>query len=450
MHQCSFLQADELGYLVRIAPNEVACSDPEAIQTIYGTKTTFTKTDYYDAWAPPNNGYVGHFPARDEKEHSERRRIVNNTYSMSSVLESEKAIDSCTQLFCETMRDFAEQKSVVDLGLWINMYAFDVLGELFYGKMFGFMSERKDIGNYMKAIDSLLPAFTIGGTVPSYLNKMYLFSTILFSPSVRGALGAVKHIENASEAAVKRRKQEIEENKDDKRDMLRKMLEINADRGEKIDFTYQHICVESHSSIFAGADTTAIAINSILYHLMRNPAPYEKLTAEIDAAVADGTLSMPAAYAEAVKLPYLRACINEGMRLHPSVGLTMPRLIPAGGATISGFHFPKGYRVGVNGAVVHYDKDVFGLDADNFNPDRWIEGNTVRMDKTMIQFGAGPRTCIGKNISLSEIYKLVPQIVRLFHIRLADPSRDWKTHNYWFNKQTEVYTCIKKRRNESG
>lgn len=111
------------------------------------------------------------------------------------------------------------------------------------------MSERTDIGNYMKAIDSLLPAFTISGTMPSYLTKLYLLSTILFSPSVRGALGAVKHIENASEAAVKWRKQEIEENKDDKRDMLRKMLEINADRGEKINFTYEHIYVESHSSM---------------------------------------------------------------------------------------------------------------------------------------------------------------------------------------------------------
>ena len=79
------------------------------------------QTDYYDAWAPPNNGYVGHFPTRDEKKHAERRRIVNNVYSMSSVLESEKSIDCCTQLFCETMRGFAKQKSVVDLGLWINM-----------------------------------------------------------------------------------------------------------------------------------------------------------------------------------------------------------------------------------------------------------------------------------------------------------------------------------------
>ena len=124
-----------------------------------------------------------------------------------------------------------------------------MLGELFYGKMFGFMKERTDVGNYMKAIDSLLPAFTIGGTMPSYLTKLYFVSTVLLSPSVRGALGAVKHIENASVAAVERRKQEIEEKKDDKRDMLRKMLEITADRGDKINFTHSDICVESHSSM---------------------------------------------------------------------------------------------------------------------------------------------------------------------------------------------------------
>ena len=53
--------------------------------------------------------------------HSDRRRIVNNVYSLSSVLESEETIDSCTQLFCETMRDLGKDDSVIDLGLWINM-----------------------------------------------------------------------------------------------------------------------------------------------------------------------------------------------------------------------------------------------------------------------------------------------------------------------------------------
>lgn len=101
----------------------------------------------------------------------------------------------------------------------------------------------------MKAIDSLLPAFTIGGTLPSYLTKLYFLSTVIISPSVRGALGAVKQIEEASKTAVERRKQEIAAEKDKKHDILRKMLEINADRGEKINFTYQDVYVESHSSM---------------------------------------------------------------------------------------------------------------------------------------------------------------------------------------------------------
>lgn len=111
------------------------------------------------------------------------------------------------------------------------------------------MKERKDVGGYMEAIECLLPAFTVGGTVPSYLTKLYLLSTILISPSVRGALGAVKRLETASAKAVAKRKEEIEKSDGNKKDLLRKMLEINADRGEKIDFSVEHIRVESHSSL---------------------------------------------------------------------------------------------------------------------------------------------------------------------------------------------------------
>ncbi|KAI4094917.1 MAG: hypothetical protein LQ344_001962 [Seirophora lacunosa] len=453
------------GYLVRIAPNEVACSDPEAIrvtsissafgrsavdwvqQIIYNIKNPFAKTDFYDAWAPPVHGYVGHFPTRDEKQHAERRRIVNSVYSMSSVLESEGAVDSCTKIFYNQMQEFARQGCVVDLGRWINMYAFDVLGELFYGNMFGFMHEHKDIGGYMKTIDSMLPAFSVGGTVPSYLTKLYFLSTVIISPSVRRAVGAVQLIDNASKTAIERRRLELAEKQDNRRDLLRKMLDINAERGEKVNYTYQDICVESQSSLFAGADTTAIAINSVLYHLMRNPTAYRKLTAEIDAAVQNGTLSLPIAYADAIKLPYLRACINEGMRLHPSVGLTMPRTIPPGGATISGYRFAAGYRIGMNGAVVQYDEDVFGPDASAFKPERWIDGggDVARMQRTMLVFGAGTRTCIGKNISLSEIYKLIPHIMRSFHIRLAEPAKEWRTRNYWFNKQSGILVHVEER-----
>jgi cytochrome P450 len=160
-------------------------------------------------------------------------------------------------------------------------------------------------------------------------------------------------------------------------------------------------------SSFAGADMTAVALNSILYHLMRSPTLYKKATSEIDAAVENGTLFIPVKHAEAVKLPYLKACINEAMRLHSSVGITLPRTVLAGGATISGFSSPERYSVGINGAVVQYDKDVFGVDAENFKPERWIEGDVVHMEKAMLVFGAGTRTCLGKNVSATHVDLLI-------------------------------------------
>jgi cytochrome P450 len=141
-------------------------------------------------------------------------------------------------------------------------------------------------------------------------------------------------------------------------------------------------------------------MTSVLYYLMRNPTAYQKLTAEVDAAFSDSTLSTPVAYKAAIKLPYLKACINESMRLHPGVALAMPREVPADGATISDFHFPAGYRVGINPAVVQYDKDIFGPDAEEFNPDRWLEGDEAQMERAMIQFGGGSRTCIGKHVRI--------------------------------------------------
>ena len=111
------------------------------------------------------------------------------------------------------------------------------------------MSERADIGECMRAIDSLLPVLNFGGTMPSYLRKPYLIFLSLFSQSFGGALGATKLLENATQTAIEKRKQEIVENKDNRRDVLRKMLEINADRGEKIDFTHGDILVESYSAM---------------------------------------------------------------------------------------------------------------------------------------------------------------------------------------------------------
>jgi cytochrome P450 len=63
------------------------------------------------------------------------------------------------------------------------------------------------------------------------------------------------------------------------------------------------------------------------------------------------------------------------------------------------------------------------------------------------QFGMGSRTCIGKNISLLEMTKLIPQLVRNFDFELEKPDREWETVNVWFVKQKNFNWRIKLRAN---
>lgn len=131
---------------------------------------------------------------------------------------------------------------------------------------------------------------------------------------------------------------------------------------------------------------------------MKNPEVYAELLKEIDDATSSGKLSSPPRFREASDLPFLCAIIKEAMRLHPSVGLAMPRVAPVGGLEISGMHIPAGYDIGMNPAVVGYNEDIFGPDVYNFQPQRWLGENAATLDKHNLGFGAGTRTCIGKNV----------------------------------------------------
>jgi cytochrome P450 len=84
-----------------------------------------------------------------------------------------------------------------------------------------------------------------------------------------------------------------------------------------------------------------------------------------------------------------------------SSGWTVPR----GGMELCGKFILEGYVVGINTAVMHFDQRVFGRDADVFNPDRWMDPVCAnQMNKYMMSFGGGTRTCIGNNIALIELH----------------------------------------------
>lgn len=134
--------------------------------------------------------------------------------------------------------------------------------------------------------------------------------------------------------------------------------------------------------------------------------------------------------------------------MHPATGLPLMRVVPPGGATIASHYFPAGSVVGVNSWVAHRNRQIFGADADRFVPERWLESGerSGRMERYFMSFGAGSRTCIGKNISLLEIGKVVPELVKRFDFELCRPGREVRTENNWFVKQMDLEVRVRVRK----
>ena len=204
-------------------------------------------------------------------------------------------------------------------------------------------------------------------------------------------------------------------------DLLTKFTQAQHDHPDFM--TDKQVLTSCISMVFAGSETTAISLSAVFYFLLKHPGCYEKLMAELDHAVRSGVIEDRrnglVGWAEAQKLPYLDAVIQESFRVHPAAGLILERIVPKQGMNILGEQIPGGTIVGCNAWVVHRRPEVFGEDVDVFRPERWLEASPEKlreMKATMFQFGAGARTCIGKNISLLEIYKLVPSFLRRFEV----------------------------------
>lgn len=233
---------------------------------------------------------------------------------------------------------------------------------------------------------------------------------------------------------------------DQQGDMLSKWYSVKLATPERM--STRDIVVHLSTNVFAGSDTTAIAIRAVLYHLLKNPDKMQKVVREIDTAAAEGKLSQPISFKESTNhLPYMQAAIKEGIRIHPSVGLLLERHVPRGGSVICGKHIAEETIVGINAWVTQHDQDVFP-NPDAFQPERWMDASEEElkiMEQSFFAFGAGTRTCIGRHIAVMEMAKIIPELLRTFDISLEDPGAEWKTKNIWFVQQEGLICNLKRR-----
>ena len=150
-----------------------------------------------------------------------------------------------------------------------------------------------------------------------------------------------------------------------------------------------------------------------MLNIITNPLVYAKLQLEIDNAVYSNSISSPIQLDEAGKLPYLQACIKEGLRVFPPVASLRGRTTPPQGDHLNGYFVPGGVNIGFNIRSMQRHQ-VFGLDPEVFRPERWLESGTERLAEMSkvhgMIFNHGGAKCLGIHIAYLTLNKFFVEV----------------------------------------
>ncbi|KAF2963896.1 hypothetical protein GQX73_g9664 [Xylaria multiplex] len=439
------------GPVVRISPNEVSVVSPDLTKTIYSHHKGTVKTDWYNVWSTMGGGVeqTGIFHSTDPKEHGFLRKRVSTVYSLSSIISLEPKVQGVMNSLWEKLDEFEQKKEPVNISLWASYFAYDVVGTLCLSKPMGFISAG---GDHTGLVDSIHWSFywlSNIGFLP--FKSRLLFNPVsrvldrIFRLRIAGNLGAF--MDFAGDKVSERMKGP----RAGMSDMLDHFLDMKDRQGQPAGI--MEVYAEMGNVLAAGADTTSVGIKAVLGPLLRDPLRYRRLQAELDEVYKNfgAGAGQPIFYSILKDLPYLDACIKEGCRLHPSIVYQLPRKSPSGGVELEGFFIGPSSTISMSPLAQNRSKAIFGDDANEWKPERWIVGelNTedqIRyMDKNLATFGYGSRTCIGRNLANVEMTKFVAEILTRYDVELLNPAQPWSIFSQWFAEINNMMVRLHKR-----
>lgn len=457
----------QYGDLLRIGPNCVSICKPDVISTIYGIQKGYIKSDFYAVWQNMISGKRS--PSlvftTDEQAHATLRRPVAGAFALSTLVEFEPLIDSTTAVFLTRLDGlFASTGKVCDLGTWLQWFAFDVIGELTFSKRLGFLERAEDVEGITASVAANFDRCSVLGQMPwldlvTFKNPIYqrFFAKPVSSPIVAFGQRRVEErqkgedVEGETELNVPDpvlRKKVLHGTMLSKPDFLSRFLTLHEDQPDVV--TDRQVLVYLFANINAGSDTIGSTLRAVFYYLLKNMQSLEELLMELEKAQEAGKLSTPLpTWPECQALPYLNAVVKEALRLNPALALPFERIVPSQGLQISRDVFlPPGTIVGINPWVLHRHKRIFGEDAESWNPKRWLDKDSERvkyMEHHLLSFGAGKRTCLGRNIAMLELLKVVPALLLRYEMKLATPDKEWKLINSWAVRQEGLDVMLRRR-----
>ncbi|KIY50208.1 cytochrome P450 [Fistulina hepatica ATCC 64428] len=406
------------GPIIRLTPSHVSVSDPEAISVVFRRGAgVFPKSAFYHAF---NSGKPSIFSTVDEEDHHRKRKIIAPALSYDVLRDFTQIMDIYLERFSKTLNQKCSSP-VFDLLPWIHYLIFDMTSHLSVGQPMGMLdagndlvSIQRDDGSVVKEhayeiIDLRDHLSELMGIHPLFRYLVH----VIPDPYIARARNCTSGLYDFARRHVSQRLATTSCPQDD--DILQRLVDA---RGGSHDVeNVKQLISDTLTLLAGGPPTTSATLGAVVFLVMSRPAVYLKLLEELEVAV-PASNSTP--LHEHVKdLPYLQACIYEGLRWHSTMAVGLPRVVPDNGVVLCGIYLPPGTEVSIPAYTIEHDPEIWG-DPEAYRPERWLGEDRAQLMKYLMAFGQGTRACIGRNLAYMQMQLTLATIFLNYHIQLVD------------------------------
>ncbi|KAK7753592.1 hypothetical protein SLS62_004450 [Diatrype stigma] len=320
----------EYGSVVRFGPNDLSYTDPQAWKDIYGYQKGRKENPKDKRFYPePDNAAPALADIPDTARHAIVRRFMAPAFSDRAIKEQETLFQQYAELMVTSIRRFMQDRGYVDMVKMYNLTTFDIMAKLTYGDSFGLL----ETSEYTPWVELIFKSISF---VP-------LIQLMCHYP-ILGVLFKKLEPKSVERMRISHHKYCV--------DLLDKTLAKGPNYGDLWNPTLPRDGKESllpvpelqtnaQMLMAAGTETSATLLSGLTYLLLRNPRSMRLLTEEIR-GVFNSSYSKKMSFDSLARLPYLNACIEEGLRMYPPVPQGFQRSIAKGGNMVLGTWLPEG------------------------------------------------------------------------------------------------------------
>ncbi|KAI3603472.1 benzoate 4-monooxygenase cytochrome p450 [Moniliophthora roreri] len=419
----------EFGPVVRVGCNELHFTDPAAYAEIYNSPYKMLKDPalYSKAFLfglPPNV-----FSEVNPKDHSEIKSLISSYFSRKGILRLEHVIqERIDKLISQLLKN--HRISPANMNHAFRSASLDIITLYTLRTSLDATSfpwfQHPAITGVTNVISSLW-VFKHFTTLKEIALRLPCWLAIRINPGAKANIEMNAQVEELVDKALRDSENKPSSNMDghDDNDLdvfhtITRNARIEGKLKHSSRVTRGWLIAEGGGLRIAGSDTVGNTCTIGTRCLIREDQVRIKLVQELETAWPDKGSPIPLERLE--KLPYLTAVIKESLRLSFGVVTPMTRVVPDSGAVISGHPVPSGTIVSIGNSFVHMNPEIFP-DPARFYPERWLEDKDHGLDRYLVTFGKGPRSCIGINLAWSELYMIFGNVFRKLDLHSGSDIR---------------------------